>query len=136
MRGEHHEYAIDADTVTKSLDGTMAFPEIVTLLSVDGVERYHADLVRMEKTFYMPDGTTHVEKMPIGPMAIGETFATLRTWWRRFGTVKRQDRNTPTFCAGPRQRGSTDYIVYLQGRKAIYFGRKGDYHIEVFPGAK
>ncbi len=123
------------DTVTRSLDGTMAFPEIVQLLSADGVERYHADLVRMEKTFYMPDGTTHVEKMPIGPMAIGQTFATsdLVAAIRDSETARQAYAD---FLRRATAAGSTDYIVYLQGRKAIYFGRKGEYHIEVFPGAK
>ncbi len=123
------------DTVTKSLDGTMAFPEIVSLLLADGVERYHADLVRMEKTFYMPDGRTHVEKMPIGPMAIGETFVTsdLVATIRDSQTAGQKYLD---FLWRATAAGSTDYVVYLQGRKAIYFGRKGEYHIEVFPGAK
>lgn len=123
------------DTVTKSLDGTMAFPEIVSLLLADGVERYHADLVRMEKTFYMPDGRTHVEKMPIGPMAIGETFVTsdLVATIRDSQTAGQRYLD---FLWRATAAGSTDYIVYLQGRKAVYFGRKGEYHIEVFPGAK
>jgi uncharacterized protein YbcV (DUF1398 family) len=123
------------DTVTNSLDGTMAFPEIVSLLLADGVERYHADLVRMEKTFYMPDGATHVEKMPIGPMPIGETFVTsdLVATIRDSQTAGQKYTD---FLRRATAAGSTDYFVYLQGRKAIYFGRKGEYHIEVFPGAK
>ena len=122
-------------TITKSLDGTMAFPEIVQLLLADGVERYHADLVRMEKTFYMPDGRTHVEKMPIGPMAIGEAFVTSDL----VATIRDSQtagQKYPDFLRRATAAGSTDYVVYLQGQKAIYFGRKGEYHIEVFPGAK
>jgi uncharacterized protein YbcV (DUF1398 family) len=135
MRGESMNTELMRDTVTKSLDGTMAFPEIVSLLLADGVERYHADLVRMEKTFYMPDGRTHVEKMPIGPMAIGETFVTsdLVATIRDSQTAGQKYLD---FLWRATAAGSTDYVVYLQGRKAIYFGRKGEYHIEVFPGAK
>ena len=29
--------------------------------------------------------------------------------------------------------GTTSYSVYLNGRKAIYFGRNGDFHVEPFP---
>jgi hypothetical protein len=32
--------------------------------------------------------------------------------------------------------GTTGYWVFLAGRKVIYFGRKGDFHIEEFPGSK
>jgi len=123
------------DTVTKSLDGTMAFPEIVSLLLADGVERYHADLVRMEKTFYMPDGASHAEKMPIGQLEIGQNFVTVDL----VATIRDSQMAGQAYADFLRRAtaaGSTDYIVYLQGRKAIYFGRKGEYHIEVFPGAK
>ena len=123
------------ETITKSLDGTMAFPEIVSLLLADGVERYHDDLVRMEKTFYMPDGRTHVEKMPIGQMAVGEAFVTSELV-AAIRDSQTAGQKYPDFLRRATAAGSTDYIVYLQGRKAIYFGRKGEYHIEVFPGAK
>ena len=108
------------DTVTKSLDGTMAFPEIVSLLLADGVERYHADLVRMEKTFYMPDGRTHVEKMPIGPMAIGEAFVTsdLVATIRDSQTAGQKYLD---FLWRATAAGSTDYVVYLQGQKGDLF---------------
>jgi hypothetical protein len=29
--------------------------------------------------------------------------------------------------------GTASYSVYLNGRKAIYFGRNGDFHVEPFP---
>ena len=83
----------------------------------------------------MPDGTTHVEKMPIGPLAIGNSFddseltATIRD-------SQTAGQKYADFLRRATAAGSTDYIVYLQGRKAIYFGRKGEYHIEVFQGAK
>jgi uncharacterized protein YbcV (DUF1398 family) len=32
--------------------------------------------------------------------------------------------------------GVSDYGVWLRGRKAIYFGRSGDYYVENFPGQK
>jgi uncharacterized protein YbcV (DUF1398 family) len=135
MKGSDMNSNVMRDTVIKSLDGTMAFPEIVQTLLAEGVERYHADLVRLEKTFYMPDGATHVERMPIEPLAIGETFvgADLVATIRDSQTA---GQNYVDFLRRATAAGSTDYTVYLQGRRAIYFGRKGEYHIEVFPGAK
>jgi len=121
------------DTITRSLDGTMAFPEIVGLLMAEGVERYHADLARREKTFYMPHGSTHVEKMEIEPLAIGKEFdvtavvATIRD-------SQTKGQKYRDFLRRVTAAGATDYTVYLQGKKAIYFGRKGEYHIENFPG--
>jgi len=123
------------DTITKSLDGTMAFPEIVGLLMAEGVERYHADLERLEKTFYMPDGSTHVERMAIEPLAIGEDFDVTAVK----ATILDSQINGqkyPDFLRRVTAAGSTDYFVYLNGKKAIYFGRNGDFHIEEFPGTK
>src|SRR5271163_1992854 len=97
------------DTVTKSLDGTMAFPEIVSLLLADGVERYHADLVRMEKTFYMPDGASHAEKMPIGQLEIGQNFVTVDL----VATIRDSQMAGQAYADFLRRAtaaGSTDYI--------------------------
>ena len=38
-------------TVAASMTGAMAFPQIVAQLAQVGVERYHADYSRNEKTF-------------------------------------------------------------------------------------
>ncbi len=32
--------------------------------------------------------------------------------------------------------GVIAYWAFLTGRKVIYFGRKGEFHVEEFPGAK
>jgi uncharacterized protein YbcV (DUF1398 family) len=35
-----------------------------------------------------------------------------------------------------RKAGVIAYWAFLTGRKVIYFGRKGESHVEDFPGAK
>jgi uncharacterized protein YbcV (DUF1398 family) len=44
--------------------------------------------------------------------------------------------NYPEFLSRVTQAGTTSYAVYLNGQKAIYFGRNGEFHIEEFPRAK
>ena len=39
--------------------GRISFPEVVMKLAQAGVERYHADLVRAEKIYYLPSGESH-----------------------------------------------------------------------------
>ncbi len=41
-------------------DGRFTFPEVVRKLIDAGVEQYHADLRRGEKTYYMPDNESVV----------------------------------------------------------------------------
>ena len=38
----------------------LTFPQVVKLLMDAGVERYHTDMMRGEKTYYMPDGESHI----------------------------------------------------------------------------
>jgi uncharacterized protein YbcV (DUF1398 family) len=123
------------NTLAGSLAGTNAFPDVVRILTAEGVESYRADLVRLEETFYMPDGTTHVEKMDFPARGIGEHFSTagvvsaIRA--SQAGKSKYQE-----FLSRVMDAGTTGYVVYLTGKKAIYFGRKGEFHVEEFPRPK
>jgi uncharacterized protein YbcV (DUF1398 family) len=118
-----------------SLTGTVDFPEVVRSLVAEGVESYYADLVRMEKTFYTPGGETHVEKMDFPVLPVGlefdqtEVLSAIRA--SQAGTQK-----YPEFLHRVIVAGATSYKVFLAGRKAIYFGRKGELHVENFPAAK
>ena len=115
--------------------GTFAFPDVVRTLTAEGVESYRADLVRLEETFYMPDGDTFVEKMDFPAKAIGKDFAVAEVVAaiRDSQTGKCKYRE---FLNRVMDAGTTNYVVYLSGRKVIYFGRMGDFHVEEFPGPK
>ena len=120
------------DTTTHSFQGTRSFPDIVKTLIAEGVESYHVDLVQNHKTFYMPDGRTFTESFDFsGPRAAADfdqagVVAALRA------TQARQI-NYPQFLTRILEAGSTGYTVYLTGRKAVYFGRKGEFYVENFP---
>ena len=45
-----------AECTHASDEERITFPQVVGKLMAAGVERYHADLVRDEKIYYMPDG--------------------------------------------------------------------------------
>lgn len=119
-------------TTTRSLAGTMTFPEVVADLLAEGVESYHADLVRLEKTFYMPNGETFVESLDFEPPQVANDFSdsevvsTLRA-------IQAKEINYQEFLRRIMKAGTTSYIVYLSGKKAIYFGRKGEFYVENFP---
>jgi uncharacterized protein YbcV (DUF1398 family) len=42
----------------------------------------------------------------------------------------------PEFMKRASAAGVIAYWVFLTGRKVIYFGRKGEFHVEEFPRAK
>ena len=117
---------------TGSINGTMAFPDVVANLAAVGCEQYHADLLRQEKTYYLPDGDTHVEPLPTGSRPIGQRFsphavvAALRS-------IQAREIDYREFLRRIIDAGCVGYFVYLAGKRTIYLGREGDLYVEYFP---
>ncbi|MGE0269486.1 MAG: DUF1398 domain-containing protein [Candidatus Omnitrophota bacterium] len=117
---------------SRSLQGTITFGEVVRDLLAIGVESYDADLVRMEKTYYMPNGETHIEKLGIKGPAISRDFSR-EAVVAALKAIQKQEINYVEFLNRILAAGTTRYIVFLTGRKAVYYGRKGEFHVEDFP---
>jgi uncharacterized protein YbcV (DUF1398 family) len=117
----------DAERVT--------FGEVVMRLMSAGVERYHADLLRAEKIYYMPDGQS--ERTPCHALdaAPAEKF-TASSVDAAVRAIQHGDIQYREFCARIAKAGCVGYIVSLAGRRAVYYGRTGETHVEMFPGAK
>jgi uncharacterized protein YbcV (DUF1398 family) len=113
----------------------MSFPEVVGKLIGAGVERYHADLVRSEKTYFLPSGESRVipneaiARTPAGEFSATSVEAAVRA-------IQKGEINYKTFCERVMEAGCVGYHVSIAGRRAVYYGRSGDSHIEYFPGAK
>jgi uncharacterized protein YbcV (DUF1398 family) len=101
--------AVIRECAALSHESKIAFPEVIRRLIEIGVERYHADYSRQEITFYMPDGESLVVGSSHPPQETGAAFS------------------MAAGCVG--------YFVQITGRRAIYFGRDGESHIERFPAA-
>ena len=115
--------------------GELRFPEVVARLLEAGVESYCADLVRGEKTYYMPDGETYAvkSKLPVTPIASEYSEAGVAAAIRGAQT---DAIRYPEFVRRARAAGTVAYWVFLTGQRAVYLGRKGEIHVELFPGAK
>jgi len=121
------------EATSRSLKGTITFGEVVKNLLAIGVESYDADLVRMEKTYYMPDGETHIEKLDYKGPAIAQDFSQPEVA-AAIKAIQKKEINYVKFLDRILKAGTARYIVFLAGRKAIYYGRRGEFHIENFPG--
>lgn len=124
-----------AEECTKASDEErMSFPEIVGMLKEAGIERYYVDLVRHEKTYYMADGASLVTSarplaMPAAvPFSASGVEAAVRA--AQAGRIK-----YGAFCAQIAAAGCVAYLVSLAGARAVYYGRTGEAHLELFPGA-
>jgi uncharacterized protein YbcV (DUF1398 family) len=112
----------------------MIFPQIVGTLIREGFESYLIDFRRATATYYLPDGgslelPTHRIDVPIAPgfdaalirAAIGEAQQLVPGYSYR------------GFCAKAASAGCAGYIVSFSGRRALYFGRTAETHVEHFP---
>lgn len=110
----------------------IAFPEVVRRLLEAGIELYYADLLSSTKTYYTGSvsytvPSQHKNENAVNPMfnAVDVIKAIRQS---QAGEIHYQE-----FLKKIMQAGVISYMVFLTGRKAIYFGRKGEQHIEEFP---
>lgn len=122
------------DVLAESQAGKLIFPEVVRRLLAAGVESYFCDLARGEETFYMADGGTHVEKMTLSVSPVAAEFSSTGIVAAIRGAQTDAIRY-PEFVKQSTAAGVIAYWAFLTGRKVIYFGRKGEQHIEEFPRA-
>ncbi len=115
------------ETVTRASDEErITFPEVVGALMAAGVERYHADMTRSERIFYMPDGGTQSVASHIAPGAAADFSASAVAAAVR--AIQRQEIRYREFCRRIAAAGCAGYHVFLRGRRAVYYGRTGDGH--------
>jgi uncharacterized protein YbcV (DUF1398 family) len=123
------------ECLTLAMSNGMTFPETVQKLHASGVERYDADLSRMETRYYAAEGATHADTIPlVTAPQIRRHFSGERVI-DAIASIKRKEIDYPEFLRRIMAAGTVSYSVYLDGRKAIYFGRTGDFHVEPFSAA-
>jgi uncharacterized protein YbcV (DUF1398 family) len=112
--------------------GEIDFPEVVRRLSALGVERYHADYSRQELTYYLPDGDSCVVPSPHAATPVAADFSASGVA-AAVGQSQRGEHAYHDFVRKTMAAGCVGYFVQITGRRAIYFGRSGDSHVEHFP---
>jgi uncharacterized protein YbcV (DUF1398 family) len=122
-----------AEECTKGSDeDRLTFAAVVGKLIDAGFERYRADLRRAEKTYYMPDGDSivvpaaRIDVAPAQAFSVADLQAAVKAI--QAGRITYRE-----FCARIMAAGCVDYLVSIVGRRAVYFGRTGDFYLEPFP---
>src|SRR5262249_38815109 len=126
---------IIAQTAQGTVDGTMSFPDAVGKLLSAGVEYYHVDYIRMEKTFYGDEGETVVTPLPFKEFL--PVVAEFRADGLRSAILESQRDGLKyrEFSRRAIEAGVQGYFAFLRGKRVVYLGRTGDQHTEWFPGA-
>jgi uncharacterized protein YbcV (DUF1398 family) len=125
--------AILNDCLLKAFAGTISFPESVGMMLETGVERYDVDLARLEKTHYGVNGETHTKVLPLTEAPAVSAAFSPEGVQAAIKASQSQEIAYPEFLRRIMAAGTACYHVYLNGRKVLYFGRNGDFHIEPFP---
>ena len=112
------------------------FPQVVQRLVGAGVTSYTADLVKLRNTYYSAAAEAYDEALPLkdGP-AIAPKFdsASVATTVK---SIQRGEIGYAEFLRRIMSSGCSHYEVFIAGRKAMYFGRDGDFYTEPFPAQK
>ncbi|GMM93193.1 DUF1398 domain-containing protein [Qipengyuania sp. MTN3-11] len=120
--------------LTGAEEDRMSFPEILQELARLGYEGYAVDFQRNAATYYLSDGepldlATHADGGAIAPELDAEKLSE---------AIREAQADGPGysyrgFCRKARAAGCAGYMVSLQGRRVVYYGRTGETHVEHFP---
>ncbi|MDF7774744.1 hypothetical protein P1X14_05750 [Sphingomonas sp. AOB5] len=115
---------------------TISFPEAVGLLAAAGFDGYLIDYRRGTATYYHGSGETLDLPAHVSPVAIAAAFdvETIRAAIRDAQMLV-AGYTYPGFCDRVRAAGCAGYLVSIPGRRAMYFGRTAETHVELFPGS-
>ncbi len=128
-----HVKEVVRDMSEASDEERITFPEVVKALMAVGIERYHADLTAGRKTYYLPDGD--FDEVEVRKASAATKFSAEGVE-KAVRAIQRQEIGYREFCRRIADAGCVGYFVSLAGRRAVYYGRTGDEHVEWFPGAK
>ena len=123
------------EVLAESQAGKLTFPEVVRRLLDVGVESYFCDLAVRQETFYMSNGKTYSEKMTLPPAPIAQEFSPSEVV-AAIRDAQAHAIRYPEFVKRSVAAGVIAYWAFLTGKRVIYFGRKGELHIEEFPRLK
>ena len=120
-------------SVAASHAGSLPFGELVALLAQHGVESYRVDYRLGEMSYYLPSGETHTVSMPEPALAVGDRFEE-GAIVEAIRASQRGEQRYPQFVERTTRAGCVGYTVWIAGRHVTYFGRRGEMHVERFPG--
>ncbi|AGK59015.1 hypothetical protein HYPDE_36718 [Hyphomicrobium denitrificans 1NES1] len=131
---DNHKISVAKACLEGAECNTMNFPQIVGTLMAEGFEGYIIDFRRGAATYYLPDGDsadlpTHKIDVPVSASFDPAPIQ---------AAIKEAQQLVPGytyagFCRKVAAAGCAGYVVSFSGRRALYFGRTAETHVEHFP---
>jgi len=123
------------ECIALSLAAKIKFPEVISRLQAEGVERYLCDLVGLRVHYYSTKGgcCTLSLAYKAAPVALHFDAAAVK---KSVASSQKGEITYVQFLDQIIAAGCAHYEVYITGKKVIYFGRDGNQHVELFPGIR
>ncbi|MGE5084689.1 MAG: DUF1398 family protein [Bacillota bacterium] len=114
-----------------SFTSRMAFSSLIMTLEKMGVESYHVDMAQQSTCYQMLNGEVMSESFYFdGKIAQDFDDGEIRS---AILDIKQNHLEYKEFLKRIMNAGIVNYVIYLKGRKIIFYGRNGDSYIENFP---
>jgi uncharacterized protein YbcV (DUF1398 family) len=111
------------------------FPTVVQKLASAGVTSYNADLITLRKTYYGAATECVDEALPLTDTPMVASRFDRDAVHGAVKAIQRSEIGYADFLRQIMQAGCSSYQVFFNGRKAMYFGRDGEFYTEPFPTA-
>jgi hypothetical protein len=97
-------------------------------------EGYAVDYRRGTTTYFLPDGASHEVANRASPSIVSATFDAAGVADQvRWAQANPPDYRYDAFCNNVKAFGCAGYLMSFSGRRALYFGRTAETHVELFP---
>lgn len=113
-------------------EGKMTFPESVARLIKAGFESYYADLLSLKK-IYFSKNNTYIHDFKLTTKKEVAAHFDRSSVVQAIREIQADKIQYQEFLRKIMDAGVIFYVVFMTGKKVIYFGRHGEQHIEEFP---
>lgn len=110
----------------------ISFPEVVGKLIEADIDSYIANLITASKVYYKDNQTFEIPLNIKYAAKPALEFNTAKIY-EAVRAIQAKKIAYQEFIKQIMEAGVVIYGVYIKGRKAIYFGRNGEQHVELFP---
>ena len=111
------------------------FPVVVGKLATAGVTAYTADLITLRNTYYDSGYESVEETIPLVDRPVIASAFDAAAVEASVRAIQQKRIGYAEFLRQIMRAGCARYSVFFGGRKAMYFGRDGDFYTEPFPTA-
>jgi uncharacterized protein YbcV (DUF1398 family) len=115
-----------SDLFQLSLAGQNTFGEVLKHLSEFGVQRFHIDLVKHERTLYSRNDEVYVEKFVLDRPAQACTEFSQKGIDEAIALIQTNEIEFVELLARYTTSGVAGYLVFIDGDRIFFYGRNGE----------